>query len=129
MGDVADLRERVRAERRARGWSIRTAAANGGISNTAWGDWEANRRDIGDGVQAGIAQALAWPLNWPDLPLESLPTTEVNQQARRDEVEELRVQVGTLTGQVEELVERVTELGAEVVRLSRRGRQAGDGSS
>lgn len=63
----ADLtpHEAVRLERTRRGWSVRTAAQHGGMSNTAWGDMEAGERAVSPLFQRAVAKAFDWPLDWP----------------------------------------------------------------
>ena len=56
---------RVIAERLRRGWSIRTAAQAGQVSNTSWGDMEAGVRPITPKMQRAVAQAFGWDAGWP----------------------------------------------------------------
>lgn len=61
------LVERVVAERKRHAWSVRRAAAEGGISNQTWGDFEKSGK-LGDAMQLGVARAFGWPTDWADDP-------------------------------------------------------------
>lgn len=68
--DDMNLRERVTAARRLRGWSIRAAAYAGGIANTTWGNWEnGNVEEPSDKVRSAVSKAFDWPMDWPENPL------------------------------------------------------------
>lgn len=102
MNNEDDIRQRVAAERRARGLSIRAAANLGDVSNTAWNDWESGKRVLSNAVQHGVAAAFDWPVNWPTNP----PPLE---SPREDELKTLLALV----------LERLAELEAKVDRLER----------
>ena len=55
----------VHEERLRRGWSIRTAASKGGMSNTAWGDIENGDRAVSPLFQRAVSTAFGWPDDWP----------------------------------------------------------------
>lgn len=56
---------RVIAERERRGWSIRTAAKAGGVSNTAWTDYESGKRRLSQKMQQAVSTAYGWDIGWP----------------------------------------------------------------
>ena len=63
MDNIAD---RVRRERLGRGWSVRQAAAAGGISNTYWGEFEDYKRSLTPLIANAVARAFGWPEDWAD---------------------------------------------------------------
>jgi hypothetical protein len=75
------LAERVQAERRLRGWSIRTASTKGGISNQTWGIFE-RTGIVKDGMQAAVMQAFGWPATWSTEP-PSLPLSQLDEMVAR----------------------------------------------
>lgn len=111
--------ERIQLERKLRGWSIRTAASQGGISNQTWSTYETGGA-ITDGIRRAVRQAFEWPQDWPD----NLPAPPMTLGVE----EELREQVRALGVQVAEVIQRVEELGAEVERLKRGDGRARGGS-
>lgn len=98
------LRERVRLERKQRGWSVRAAALEGGISNTTWGWYEHGRHPLTHGVIAGVAKAFDWSPNWTTV----TPPDDLMQIAV------LRRQVLELTEQMELLQRQVEVLAADL---------------
>lgn len=56
--------DRVRLERLRRGWSVRTAATRGDISNTWWGKFEDHRQPLTPAIAAAVAKAYEWPNDW-----------------------------------------------------------------
>lgn len=61
------LGEIVAAERRRRGLSVRAASRAGGISNTAWSEFE-HTNHVTLRMQAAVAAAFGWPTDWPYSP-------------------------------------------------------------
>jgi len=110
---VDDLIERIRYERKLRGWSIRAAAQAGGISNQGWSTFERTGR-VTDGVQRAVMQAFDWPETWQEAPPER-PVAPVGETAA------LRADLNDLKDQLREALEVMAELTAEL----RRQRDAG----
>jgi transcriptional regulator with XRE-family HTH domain len=107
-----DLRERVRQERRARGWSARDAANAGHISNTTWGRWEKGEIPLTPKTTRAIATAFDWPTTWPTDPPIVTP--------QPDAVAALQRQVAALIEAVDLLTSTVRTQGAELERLAGR---------
>lgn len=63
--------DRVAKARKARGWSIRTAAQNGGISNQTWGVFEGGG-NITPAIQRAVMQAFDWPADWVERDVEAV---------------------------------------------------------
>jgi transcriptional regulator with XRE-family HTH domain len=55
------ISERLRAKRRAQGWSIREAARQLGVDPTTWGDWERGRTILFRAHRALVARLLGVP--------------------------------------------------------------------
>lgn len=66
MPGVDALADRVRRERLRREWSVRDAAAAGGISNTYWGQFEDYRQPLTPLIAAAVARAYGWNDDWAD---------------------------------------------------------------
>lgn len=81
MWPVDTLRDRVAAERNRRGWSVRTAAQAGGISNTLWGRFENGDSDVTPKVRHGVARAFDWPDEWPERTPELPQLAEIRDEA------------------------------------------------
>lgn len=83
------IANRVRDERLRLRWSVRDAAAAGGISNTWWAKFEDGVQPLTEGIIAAVAKAYGWDDNWASQP---------------DELDVLRGQVGELARAVRELL-------------------------
>ena len=79
----------VRAEREARGWSVRHAAQVGGITNTHWAAFEAGTQRMTPRIARAVATAFDWPEDW-----SAEPPTEIRTVLR--EVAELRRELATV---------------------------------
>lgn len=124
-----DPREAVAAERRRRGWSVRRAATEGGVSNTTWGKYEAGQ-EVAAMIPA-VAQAFGWPANWEDTP--PVPASPADSLTRRVEVLEkanarLSDEVRSLARQVSALVSRAERDADRRSAQARRARQAAEGA-
>lgn len=82
-------RKRVEAERRRRGWSIRRAAIEAGISNETWRLFESGER-TSDATEAAITQVFEWPENWAELD-EVIPGDVVAELRQRLDAVEARL--------------------------------------
>lgn len=96
--------ERVRAERLSRGWSVRRAAAEGGVSNTTWANYEAGG-ELTNRMREAVQRAFDWPGTWPEQPVERI---------RASIAGELRQLLAEQALQIEHLSERVEDLDAEL---------------
>lgn len=103
-----ELIERVRMERRLRGWSVRQAAAAGGISNQAWSVFERGGAITG-GIHRAVMQAFSWPETWQTDP----PEVPIGQA---DVVAELRSEIEGLRAQLAEVLEVMAQLTGELRR-------------
>jgi hypothetical protein len=101
----------VISERRRRGWSIRTAAERGAVSNTTWGRFEAGHQLTGTMRQA-VARAFTWPLSWPE-------TTPAPTVIRSGEV------VASILERLEVAEDRAEKLARIVAFLVERERERG----
>lgn len=99
------LADRVRHERLRRGWSVRDAAAAGGISNTYWGQFEDYKQPLTPTIAAAVARAFDWEDTWPD---------ENVSQSDEPGVQLLRIEG---TRQIQDLTERVLRLEDAHVEL------------
>jgi hypothetical protein len=61
QGELAEL---IATERRHRGWSVRRAAAEGGVSNQLWGQVEQGQTRLGHKMHRAVMQAFNWPETW-----------------------------------------------------------------
>jgi hypothetical protein len=103
------LRQEVKRERGRRAWSVRTAASNGGISNTAWGEYE-KVGALTNGTQAAIAKAFGWPVNWPETlePGERPATPQVlGEDSQSSELTTLLASLDRTVKRLEERLERL----------------------
>src|SRR4051812_1342014 len=80
-----ELRDRVRYERRVRGWSVRAASVYGGFSNTLWGQFESGG-PVTATVRNGIARAFEGNSDWPESP-PARPETRATAEARLSALE------------------------------------------
>lgn len=101
--------EAVVAERRRRGWSVRTAAIAGGVSNTTWGTFERTGA-ITPAVQRAVVTAYGWPADWWDNP-------PAQAGPHPGEVAELRSLVAEMAAQQTEVAAQVAALQAELAEL------------
>lgn len=62
---VTEPVEAVKRERRLRGWSVRSAATAGGVSNTTWAAYESTGV-LTDAMQRAIVRAFGWESTWAD---------------------------------------------------------------
>ena len=99
-GDVTIV---VRTERRRRGWSIRTAAVHGHVSNQTWSVFERTGQ-VTDRMHAAIMTAFDWPSNWAEHTPVSQPHDEL--AVLRGRVAELEQQVGFLLALAEKDAEK-----------------------
>lgn len=112
MCGVDDVVERLKLERRLRGWSIRQAAHEAGVSNQTWGMCERSGV-IGDAMQLGVMRAFSWPANWQIyVPPAPHPVA--------DETSALRAELRGLRDQLTEVLEVMADLVGEL-----RARDAG----
>lgn len=112
---MSDAVERVRKARNSRGWSIRTAASEGGTSNQTWGTFE-KTGNLTDTMQQAIMKAFGWPASWRD----DDPEPGVSL---RDEVARLQAQVAHLAEQMKTVRRQLAGMGVEVERTAGRTRQ------
>lgn len=105
-----EARAVVIAERKARRWSVRRAAAEGGIANQTWGNYEKSRTPLTDTIHAAVVRAFNWPENWERMPGVA--------HLAPDAALELGYLPGEFFG-LAELPKRVTQLDAAVGRLHR----------
>lgn len=116
MADIyAASRESVAAERKSRGWSIRTAAERGGISNTYWGKFE--KGDINPDPEhpeliRAVSVAFDWPADWATRP----PPSDFSRRlaALEQDADEHKRTRGLGIAALEALTEQVEALAAEV---------------
>jgi transcriptional regulator with XRE-family HTH domain len=104
MVNDSELRERVREERRLRGLSVRAASTSGGVSNTAWGEWERGIRPLTGGLRVAVAQTFGWASDWPENPPPRNHVEVIDLDARLDRIEAMLSQLVGLPAAVEELV-------------------------
>lgn len=109
---MTELHEHVRNERNRRGWSVRSAATAGGISNTTWGGFESTGR-VTDAVRIGVAQAFDWPTTWPESPPALTPLVD-GEPSNAD----LSAKLDALLQSNAALHELVRNMGAVVERLA-----------
>lgn len=95
---------KVIAERRARGWSVRRAAQEGGVSNQTWGSFEAGGA-LTYRMREAVQKAFGWAGTWPEDPDPILPG---------EVADELRQLIAAQALQLEQLTERVADLDAEL---------------
>lgn len=118
-GGVTDLIDRVELERRLRGWSVREAGAQGGISNTTWASFEATGM-VTPKVRIAIAKAFGWPSSWP----EELPEPPVIFQGEPpvspNDVSQLRGRVDSMESELDRLRSQVVALAQQVERQGHR---------
>lgn len=110
MNPLADT---VRQERLSRGWSVRTAASRGGISNTWWSRFEDGLQPLTPAIGEAVAEAFDWPATWA-----ATPPGPADQSAV----------VMELVRQVAELTTRVEEMGAELAKMRQPSGRAARGS-
>ena len=91
------MQERVIDERIRRGWSIREAAAHGGVSNTTWARYEQTGNLTGRMRQA-VALAYSWTVDWPDTPDTAEPATAPEPD---DELTEIASKVDRLADSID----------------------------
>lgn len=104
MDEQDDAALRVRDERFARGWSVRRAAQEGGVSNQTWGSYE-NGGPLTVRMRAAVQRAFSWPATWPEEPVNAV---------RQDEAAALRHLIAEQALQMEQLIARVEDLDAEL---------------
>jgi len=97
---------RVKNARNARGWSIRTAAQHGGISNQTWSVYERDG-NLTDAVHRAVMQAFDWPATWRD----DAPEAAVSL---RDEVAALSQRLDDLAERLNRAAEQIAKQGAEL---------------
>lgn len=106
-----NLPDRVRTERLARKWSVRTAATAGGISNTWWGKFEDGVQPLTPEIAAAVARAYEWPAEWATV-------------SQSDEVDLLRQRVDELRKDLTDLTRVVAKLVGRASKPASPGRQA-----
>lgn len=109
---MTELHEHVRNERNRRGWSVRRAASEGGISNTTWGVFESSGQ-VTDAIRVGIAQAFGWPTTWPEGPPALTPLVEGEPTNA-----ELMAKLDLLVESTDALQALVQRMGGVVERLA-----------
>jgi transcriptional regulator with XRE-family HTH domain len=128
--DQDELRERVKRERRLRGWSVRRAATEsdknpniGGISNTTWGQYE-KAGVLSDTIRVAISIAFGWPRDWP----VNAPATPPEDEGARiahlivqldERLADLQRQGEKQAAAVEDLARRDSERAAALADLER----------
>lgn len=93
---------------------MRSAASLGGVSNTAWSDWENGTRGLTPGMQHAVSKAFDWPITWPidklRRPVKQVDDNRVQQPAAEiDDVADLKERMARLENAVEALAIRATK--------------------
>ncbi len=109
----------VQAERFARGWSVRRAAAAGEVSNTTWGNYEGGG-PLTNRMREAVQKAFGWPGSWPEIPVRTLS---------QPVAEELRQLIAAQALQLDQLIARVEDLDAELRLLRLAVGRAAPGSA
>lgn len=103
-----DLLERIRQERRRRGWSMRAAASAAGVSNTTWSRMEAGAVPITPQMSQAIAHAFEWPSNW-ETNLDGTLQQPMSSVAADDLLERIRAELEASERRMEQMFRRYTE--------------------